>query len=107
MDANDGVAPNYRHPHIVIQDDVFNQSRVQTVIVCAVSTNLARAQEPGNVRLDAGEANLAKPSVAIVSQVSSLPKTQLGQYIGTLAAERVDQIVDGLRFQQAAHFRGR
>lgn len=107
VDAGDGVAPNYRHPHVVIQDDVLNQSRIHTVVVCAISTNLVRAQEPGNVRLDAGEADLPKPSVVIVSQVSSIPKTQLGEYVGELAQARVDQILDGLRFQQAAHFRGR
>lgn len=107
VDASDGAAPNYRHPHVVIQDDVLNQSRIHTVVVCAISTNLGRAQEPGNVRLDVGEASLPKLSIVIVSQVSSIPKAQLGEYIGALTAARVDQIYDGLRFQQTAHFRDR
>jgi mRNA interferase MazF len=105
--ASGDVTPNYRHPHVVIQDDVLNQSRLPTVVVCAISSNLARANEPGNVRLDDGEANLPRPSVVIVSQLSSLPKAQLGQHIGTLSEGRVEQIYDGLRFQQRAHFRGR
>lgn len=107
VDAPDGVAPNYRHPHVVIQEDVLNCSRIHTVVVCAISSNPRRATEPGNVRLDEGEGNLPKPSVVIVSQVSSIPKGQLGAWLGTLSEQRVQQILDGLRFQQHAHFRGR
>lgn len=107
VDSTGEVTPNYRHPHVVIQDDVLNQSRIHTVVVCAISTNLARATEPGNVRLDQGEGNLPKPSIVIVSQVSSIPKSQLGHRLGTLSELRVEQIYDGLRFQQRAHFHGR
>jgi mRNA interferase MazF len=107
VDAATGVTPNYRHPHVVIQDDVLNQSRIHTVVVCAISSNLTRATEPGNVRLDPGEGNLSKPSVVIVSQISSIPKTQLGALLGTLSEQRVEQILSGLCFQQRAHFQGR
>lgn len=107
VDASDGVAPNHRHPHVVIQNDVLNQSRIDTVVVCAVSSNLSRTTEPGNVRLDEGEGNLPRPSVVLVSQVSSMPKARLGAHVGTLAETRVQQILDGLQFQQRAHFRGR
>jgi mRNA interferase MazF len=96
--------PGPAHPHVVIQDDVFNRSRVDTVIVCAVTSNLQRAHEPGNVLLDEGEGSLPQRSVLVVSQVSSVKKTRLGEYIGTLRAERVEQVLDGLRFQQASFF---
>jgi mRNA interferase MazF len=95
------------HPHVVVQDDVFNRSRVRTVIVCAVTSNLKRASEPGNVLLDEGEGNLPKRSVVVVSQVSSVEKEALGAYLGALSDLRVDQIVAGLRFQQASYFDGR
>lgn len=87
-----------------MQEDVFNRSRIHTVIVCALTSNLSRAQEPGNVLLDEGEGDLPKRSVLVVSQVSSVPKLELGAYIGTLSERRVDQVLDGLRFQQAAFF---
>jgi mRNA interferase MazF len=77
------------------------------VIVCAVTSNLKRASEPGNVLLDQGEGNLPKRSVVIVSQVSSIEKEALGAYLGALSDRRVDQIVAGLRFQQASYFDGR
>lgn len=92
------------HPHVIVQDDVFNRSRVSTVIVCGLTSNLQRANEPGNVLLDAGEGGLAKRSVVVVSQVSSVDKTRLGAYIGMLSSERVEQILDGMRFQQASYF---
>lgn len=99
-----GSIPGQAHPHVVIQDDVFNRSRIHTVIVCALTTNLNRATEPGNVLLEPGEGSLPKRSVVIVSQVSSVEKAKLGAQIGTLSAERVEQILDGLRFQQASFF---
>jgi mRNA interferase MazF len=103
-DDSRGPAPEYSHPHVVVQDDVFNHSRVSTVIVCALTTNLHRAQEPGNVLLDPGEAGLPQQSVVVVSQISSLYKSRLGERVGSLSAARVDQILAGLRFQQRAFF---
>jgi mRNA interferase MazF len=103
-DESRGSIPGHAHPHVVVQDDVFNRSRIHTVIVCALTTNLNRATEPGNVLLDSGEGNLPKRSVVVVSQVSSVHKSNLGEPVGTLSAERVEQILDGLRFQQASFF---
>lgn len=88
------------HPYVVVQDDVFNHSRLDTVIVCALTSNLKRASYPGNVLLDAGEANLPKQSVVEVSKVSSVDKSQLGEYIGLLSKERIEQIFAGMRFLQ-------
>lgn len=92
------------HPHVVVQDDVFNRSRVTTVIVCALSTNLHKASEPGNVLLDPGEGGLPRQSVVVVSQIASVEKARLGARIGRLSAARVEQILDGLRFQQRSFF---
>ena len=104
-DESRGSVPGHPHPHVVIQDDVFNQSRLHTVIVCALPTNLPRASDPGNVLLDVGEGDLPRQSVLVVSQVSCVEKARLGEYIGTLSAQRVDQALNGMRFQQASFFR--
>jgi mRNA interferase MazF len=93
------------HPHVVVQENVFNHSRIGTVVVCALTSNLQRATEPGNVLLDAGEGALPRQSVVVVSQISSVAKSRLGTRIGSLSAARVDQILAGLRFQQASFFR--
>lgn len=99
-----GPVPSYSHPHVVIQDDIFNHSRITTVVVCALTSNLHRANEPGNVLLDVGEGNLSKQSVVVVSQISSIDKAHLGERIGALSDTRVEQILAGLRFQQVSYF---
>ncbi len=104
-DDSRGPAPSYSHPHVVVQDDLFNHSRITTVVVCALTSNLHRATEPGNVLLEPGEANLPRQSVVVVSQISSVEKARLGQRIGSLCDRRVEQILAGLRFQQVSFFR--
>jgi len=90
---------------VVVQDDVFNHSRISTVVVCALTSNLERANEPGNVLLEAGEGDLPQRSVVVVSQITSIDKARLGQRIGALSDARVEQILAGLSFQQRSFFR--
>jgi mRNA interferase MazF len=103
-DDSRGPVPAHSHPHVVVQDDVFNHSRITTVVVCALTSNLHRATEPGNVLLEVGEGNLPKQSVVVVSQISSVDKARLGERVGSLSSTRVDQILAGLRFQQVSFF---
>ena len=70
------------------------------MVVCALTTNLKRAKAPGNVLLEAGEANLPKQSVVVVSQVSTVDKTKFGEYIGSLSEQRINQILAGMQFLQ-------
>ena len=92
-----GSEPGYLHPHVVIQNNVFNLSRINTAIVCVITSNLKRAQAPGNVLLESGEANLPRQSVVNVSQVFTVDKGYLVEKIGTLSRKRVRQILDGIR----------
>ena len=94
----DGLEPGYTHPYVVVQDNLFNHSRIHTVVVCALTSNVKRTITPGNVLLEAGEANLPRRSVVEVSKISSVDKTQLGGYIGTLDERRRTQILAGMRF---------
>jgi mRNA interferase MazF len=96
-----GSEPGYIHPHVVIQDNLFNYSRINSVVVCALTSNMKRAKAPGNVLLEAGEGNLPKQSVVVVSQISAVEKTQLGEYIGSLNGPRIKQILAGIRFLQS------
>jgi len=91
-----GSEPGYRHPMIVIQNDAYNRSAIATVIVCALTSNLKRAASPGNVRLAKGEANLPKPSVANVTQVATVDKSQLVQRIGKLSKSKTRLILEGV-----------
>lgn len=91
-----GSEPGYRHPHVVIQNNLFNRSQIRTVIVCALTSNLKRASAPGNVLLEMGEANLPRQSVVNVSQLFTVDKAQLDEYIGTLSPRRVREILNGI-----------
>lgn len=92
-----GSEPGYRHPHVVIQNNVFNKSKINTVVVCALTSNLKRATAPGNIVLRKGEGNLPKDSVVNISQVVTLNKSDLVEKIGSLSPKRIQQIVDGIK----------
>ena len=92
-----GSAPGYKHPHVVVQNDLFNRSRIRTVVVCAVTSNLKRAGAPGNVLLPRKEANLPKRSVVNVSQIFTADKADLVEKIGTLSARRKQEVLDGVK----------
>jgi mRNA interferase MazF len=94
----------YRHPYVVVQEDVFNHSRVRTVIVCALTSHVEKVQLPGNVLLEKGEGGLAQASVVEVSKISSVNKDALGTYVGRLSEERVAQILAGIRFLQKSEW---
>jgi mRNA interferase MazF len=92
-----GSEPGYRHPHVVIQNNLFNQSRINTVVVCALTSNLKRAKVPGNVLLNKGEANLPKKSVVNISQIFTVNKSNLSEKIGVLSRERFYQVLEGIK----------
>lgn len=92
-----GSSPGYRHPHVVIQNNIFNQSRISTVVVCVITSNLKRATAPGNVLLEEGEGNLPKQSVVNVSQIFTVDKRDLDEKIGMLSRARVREILAGVQ----------
>jgi len=92
-----GSEPGFMRPYVVVQNSVFNASRIGTAVVCAITSNLKRGDAPGNVTLNKDEANLPKPSVVNISQIYTVDKAELIDKIGTLSEKRVDQIVEGLK----------
>jgi len=92
-----GSGPGYRHPYVIIQNDLFNSSKINTVICIALTTNTARAAIPGNVLLKKGEANLSKSSVVNVSQIMTIDKSDLKEKIGRVSKARINEIVAGLQ----------
>ena len=92
-----GSRPGFRRPFVVVQNDVFNRSRLTTVIVCALTSNLRRAEAPGNVMLPRGEGQLAKDSVVNVTQLFTIDKGELTDRIGRLGGDRVADVLRGIR----------
>ena len=92
-----GSEPGYRRPGVIISSDRFNQSRIQTVLVAVLTTNLTQANAPGNVRVFREETGLSKDSVVNVSQLVTVDKTLLSEYVGALEEDTMDKVADGLR----------
>ena len=89
-------APAERHPCVVVQNDIFNRSAIATSIVCLITSNLKRANAPGNVLLKKDEANLPKASVVNVSQILTVDKAELVEHIGKLSSAATRAVRDGL-----------
>jgi mRNA interferase MazF len=86
-----------RRPVLVIQSNPFNESRIATVIVAVVTSNLALAEAPGNVRLSKSDSGLPKPSVVNVSQVLTVDRSLLTEKVRALPAAVVQKVNEGLR----------
>jgi mRNA interferase MazF len=92
-----GSEPGYRHPYLVVQNNLFNASLINTVVVCSLTSNLRRAAAPGNVLLRKGEANLPKKSVVNVSQIFTVNKSDLIEKIGQVSKQQFLEILEGIR----------
>ena len=92
-----GSEPGKRRPVVVVQSDLFNRTRMNTVVVVALTTRLRLGDLPGNVTLQRGEANLPRRSVANVTQIATVDRARLGERIGRLSGDRVEAVLDGMR----------
>lgn len=92
-----GSGPGFRRPVLVVQSNPFNQSRISTVIVAVVTSNLALAEAPGNVRLARSDAGLPRASIVNVSQVVTIDRTLLTLHVKTLPERVMHRVDEGLR----------
>ena len=97
LPAPAGSEPGYRRPVLIVQDDIFNQSRISTVIVAAITSNTRLAEAPGNVLLSPQASGLPKESVVNVSQLLTLDKRFLTERVGALPAQFQESVDEGLR----------
>jgi mRNA interferase MazF len=89
--------PGYRRPVLVVQADPFNFSRIQTVIVAAITTNQELADAPGNVLIKGNSSGLSRDSVVNVSQILTIDRSFLSEHAGTLAPRLQRAVDEGLR----------
>jgi mRNA interferase MazF len=81
---------------VVLQSDAFNRSRIGTVIVAAISSNLDLVAAPGNVRLTRRESKLSRESIVNVSQLLTLDRRFLTERICRLPADVIRELEEGL-----------
>ncbi len=92
-----GSEPGYPRPVLVMQADSFNTSRIRTVLVVAITSNVGLARAPGNVLLSRKSSGLPKPSVANVSQIITLDRSFLQRKVKILARRELAQVDAGLK----------
>jgi mRNA interferase MazF len=92
-----GSEPTGRRPGLVIQNDILNDSNLNTVIMLAITSTMKFGELPGNVVLRKGEANIPKKCVINVTQIKSVDKQSIKEKIGTLSQKRLDEVHEGLK----------
>ncbi len=92
-----GSEPGFRRPILVVQDDAFNKSNINTVIIVPLTTNVALAEVPGNVFVEQEETGLTKDSVVVVSQLSAIDKRRLIEFIGKVRKQTLEEIEEGIK----------
>lgn len=92
-----GYGPGFRRPVLIIQSNPFNESRISTAIVAVITSNLALADAPGNVRTGKAESGLSRPSVVNVTQILSIDKALLTDRVRPLPAATMARVDNGLR----------
>ncbi|MEM7126729.1 MAG: type II toxin-antitoxin system PemK/MazF family toxin [Chloroflexota bacterium] len=89
--------PGYRRPVLVVQEDHFNQSRLSTVIILSLTSNLRYQELPGNIFLSRHDSGLSKDSVINITQISSIDKAWLDEYVSEISWTVMSQVDDSLR----------
>lgn len=97
LPAPTGSGPGFRRPVLLVQSNPFNESRIPTVIIAVITSNLRLAEAPGNVRIGKRDSGLAKPSVVNVSQLITVDREFLTERVRALPTEIMRRIDGGLR----------
>ena len=96
-----GSGPAKRRPVVIVQEDSLTRSRLQTVMVVPITSNLKRAAAPGNVVLARSHSKLRVESVALACQVLTIDKSFLTEKISTLPRSTMARLGAGLRLTLA------
>ncbi len=92
-----GSQPGGRRPVLILQSDFFNRSRINTVVIAAITSNLSHANDPGNVFLPMTDTGLSRDSVVNISQMTAVNKWFLTEYIGTLSEKLTVKVEGGIK----------
>jgi mRNA interferase MazF len=92
-----GSSPGYKRPVVVLQSDVFNRTKIGTIIVAIVTSNFRLAEMPGNVFVSKDESGLDMDSVVNVTQLFTVDKNDLFDFRGRLGSGKLREVRDGLR----------
>jgi len=92
-----GSEAGYSRPVLIVQDDSFNESRIRTIVVLPLTTNLRLVDAPGNVFIGKKESKLIDDSVIIVAQLYAIDRGRLKKKISKVSKEIVMQVEIGMK----------
>ena len=92
-----GSEPGFRRPVLIIQNDAFNKSQLNTIVVIPLTTNLILENAPGNLLLEKEESRLSKDSVIVVSQIYAIDRRRLLEHITTINRSTLNEVVSGIK----------
>lgn len=92
-----GSRPTKRRPVLIVSDDLYNSSKLATVVAVTITGTLRLGDMPGNVRIAKGEAGITRDSVANVTALVTLDKTELARRTGRVRPPTLERIDHGLR----------
>lgn len=91
-----GSEPGFRRPVLIVQGDGLNFSQIATVVCVPLTSTLGWAEAPGNVLLRARSTGLPKDSVANVSQIVTIDRTQLIELGGRISKKQLEDVLAGV-----------
>ena len=94
---NRGSGEKELRPCLVIQNDVLNESRLNTTVVVAITSMLEFGKLPGNVIIKKSEADMPWQGVVNVTRILSVEKSRIAEKIGTLPDALMEKVCDGLK----------
>ncbi len=92
-----GSEPGFRRPVLIVQNNAFNESNINTIIVVPLTTNMNLANAPGNVTLSRKETNLSKDSIVNVSQIVTLDRERFINKVSELKTKSINKIEEGIK----------
>jgi len=93
-----GSEPGYKRPVIIIQNDFFNRSNINTTIVIPLTTNILLADAPGNILFKKNESKLKKDSVITISQIEVIDRQRLIDKIIKIDKSIINKIENNIMF---------
>jgi mRNA interferase MazF len=92
-----GSEPGFNRPVLIIQSDALNKSKIHTIIVVPLTTNLLLKDAPGNVFLDKTDSKLSKDSIVVVSQISVIDKQRLIKKESRISSKLLEEVEEGVK----------
>ena len=92
-----GSEIGHTRPVLIVQDDSFNESRIKTIVVLPLTTNLRLLDAPGNVFLGKKESKLVNDSVITVAQLYAVDRGRFIEKASKISKKIMEQVDIGMK----------